>query len=31
MPKAIKRTKDELKKPGYLDMPLGGLILEAGN
>ena len=31
MPEAVKKTKNKLKKPGYLDMPLGGLILEAGN
>lgn len=31
MTKPNKRIKDKLKKPGYLDMPIGGLIIEAGN
>ncbi len=31
MPAEKKRTRDKLKMPGYLDMPSGGLIIEAGN
>ena len=31
MHKDKKITRDDMKKPGYLDMPTGGLITEAGN
>jgi pyruvate ferredoxin oxidoreductase delta subunit len=31
MSKMTKRTDNEPRKPGCSDMPLGGLIIEAGN